>query len=296
MIYEIDKEMKTRSSTRLAAFLLLLALSASFFISSTSAEVTELNGPSEILQGREASISGKASPNEAVWLSSSFEFSLPVSVSDGKYACEFAGVHFPAGEKRFSVTAENVKNIRVSLSPVFWHTIEYPLSGPEDATEDGVATLSISFPARMHGTKIDISGRKNVKVYGDAAEGATAVVLKSEMSIKVTADSNGDFLLNLSTEGVPFGEFLISAGEVEKTVSVVSAESLPLPSPSPRLTPSPTPSPTPNPTLPLTPTPAASPAPTPQETSKTFLIPGFGLVEGLAAALIIFILNKRIKY
>lgn len=129
-------------------------------IAITSTDVTELNAPSVVVQGDAVSISGKASPNESVWLMSLFEIPLPVS--EGKYACEFTGVHFLAGEKTFSVTAENVKNIRASLSPVFCQTIEYPLSGPETAI-DGIATLSISFPATMHGAKIDISGKKTLR-------------------------------------------------------------------------------------------------------------------------------------
>ena len=40
------------------------------------------------------------------------------------------------------------------------------------------------------------------------------------MSIKVTADADGDFKLDVSTKGVPSGEFLISAGEIEKTVRI----------------------------------------------------------------------------
>jgi hypothetical protein len=250
-------------------------------IASTGAEVTELNAPSEVAQGKEASISGKASPNEAVWLSSSFEISLPVS--DGKYRCDFTGVDFPAGEKTFSVTAENVKNIRASLSPVFWQTIEYPLSGPEKATANSIATLSISFPATMHGAKINIKGKKDVTVYGDAADKATSVNLKSAMSIKVTADSKGDFVLNISTEGVPTGEFLITSGEIEKTVRIVSVGEL-----TPALSPPPSPSPTPM----STPT----PTPTPQKTTKPFLIPGFELIGCVAALLIVVIIIGRRYY
>lgn len=42
--------------------------------------------------------------------------SLPVL--DGNYSREFNGIHFPDGEKAFSVTAENIKDIRIALSPV----------------------------------------------------------------------------------------------------------------------------------------------------------------------------------
>ena len=74
------------------------------------------------------------------------------------------------------------------------------------------------------------------------------------MSLKAVADSNGDFLLNINTEGVPTGEFLIATGEIEKIIRIVSAEEL-----------------TPTPTL------------SPQKTTKPFLIPGFELIECIAA-------------
>ena len=124
--------LRRRIATRMR-MLIILAMFLLIFtptITITSADVTELNvNPRVVVQGEEASILGKAAPNEAVWLKTSFAISLPVS--DGKYACDFSDVYFPAGEKTFSVTAENVKNIRTSLSPVFWQAIEYPLSGPE---------------------------------------------------------------------------------------------------------------------------------------------------------------------
>ena len=180
--------------------------------------VTELNvSPQVVVQGEMVSITGKASPYEEIWLNYSFELFSPVS--DEKYSREFIGMPFLAGEKVFSVMAENVKNIRVSLYPVFWQTIEFPLEGPENAT-DGIATVSLSFPMMMHGAKIDISGKKNVSVYGAAADGATSVNIKISQSIKVSADSNGDFFLEINTGGVPEGELLISAGEIEKTVYI----------------------------------------------------------------------------
>ena len=120
----------------------------------TNAEVMELNVEPEVVNpGDTITISGKAAPGEEVWISSSFELSLPVS--DGKYSREFNNIHFPAGEKTFSVTAENIKNIRVSLSPIpFLGTVENPLDGPLNAT-GGTATLSISFPAELFGVEID---------------------------------------------------------------------------------------------------------------------------------------------
>ena len=232
---KMNPKIFTRMSAMLIVLSIFLLVLAPFTITLTSAEVTELNVPPWVVQGETLSISGKAAANEAVWISSSFELSLPVS--DGKYCHEFNGIYFPAGEKEFSVTAENVKNIRISIYPVFGQPIEYPLEGPKNAT-NGTATIFISFPVEIDGWEVDISGKKNVSVYGDAADGATYVNLKIGMSIKVTADSNGDFALDISTDGVPLGEFLITAGGIEKTVEVVLTEPTPTPTPTPTPSPS----------------------------------------------------------
>ena len=187
-----------------------------------SATVTELNvTPDVVLQGEKVKVCGKASPNEDVWLGASFEISTPVS--EGRYHEEFKGIEIPKGEKTISVTAENVKNIRISIYPVFvfwfWQTIEYPLEGPLNAM-NGTATISVSFPADFYGKPRDIHGAKDIKVYGDALEGADAVHLIVKTSIKVTADSEGRFELEVSTKGVPPGEFRINAGGEEKKVRI----------------------------------------------------------------------------
>ena len=221
-------EMKKKNGL-FTIFILALTLAFAFFITITitGADVTELNvNPEVVIQRENVSISGSASPNEEVWINSSSMIPLPVS--DGKYSHEFNGIHFPAGEKAFSVTVEKIKDIRIALNPVFGQTVEYPLEGPMSAT-NGTATISIPFPVTWENITIDIDGRKNVKVYGDAAKGATSVTLKVGMSIKVTADSNGDFKLDINTEGVPLGEFFISADGIEKTVEVVSMEPTPTP-------------------------------------------------------------------
>ncbi len=204
--------------------ILVLALTFTFtlFIAIGSAEVTELKvNPEIVIPGENVSLFGRAAPNETVWIKSSFNSSLPVS--DGKYSAEFEAILFPPGEKGFSVRAENIKDIRVSLGPLFlFPAVEYPPDGPRKAT-NGIATIAISVPFTMWGiTVIDISGEKNVNVYGNAAEDAEFVNLSVDMSIKVIADTNGDFKLDVNTGGIPLGEFVITAGELEKPVGVVS--------------------------------------------------------------------------
>ena len=230
-----------------------LLLLCAFIVSVTiaGASVTELTvNPSVVVSGETLSISGKATSNEEVWLKSSFVISLPVS--EGKYSREFEDIHFPAGKKTFSVRAENINDIRVSLGPILFMTFKYPLDGPQKAT-NGVATISISLPI----SGIDVTGEKDVAVYGAALEGATSVILTTDMSIKVPADKNGDFILDLDTEGVPFGEFSIAAGGKEKTVQIVRTKPKPTPTPRPShdrdKEPDTTSTPTITPTIALTP-------------------------------------------
>jgi len=222
-------------------------------VTNAGASVTELNvNPSDVVQGETLSISGKARPNEAVSLKSSFVISLPVS--GGKYSEEFKGIHFPAGKKTFSVRAENIKDIRVSLGPILFMTFNYPLGGPQKAT-NGVATLSISLPF----SGVDVTGEKDVKVYGAALDDASSVILTTDMAIKLTADKNGDFKLDLDTEGVPLGEFSIVAEGKEETVQIVRTKPKPTPMPrssydrddEPDISPTPTIIPTVAPTTPL---------------------------------------------
>ncbi len=205
------------------AILVVLTLLSliSFPITSTSAEVTDLQvSPEVVVQGEQLAISGLASPTEEVWLNLSFELVLPVS--EGNYSREFYDLNFPKGKKSFSVTVRNIKNVRLGFYiPFLKWWFEYPLDGPLNAT-DGNATISISFPATIENTTINIEGEKDVLVYGEALEGATSVTVEVNMSICVTADSNGYFKLNQSTTGVPAGEYVLAADGFQKTVQVVA--------------------------------------------------------------------------
>jgi hypothetical protein len=259
------------------------------FTGISSASVTELNAPAWVVQGEMLSISGKAAPGEEVWIGSSFDRTLQVS-ADGRYSDEYKGIDFPEGKKKISVRAENIKNIKVSISPftatcdgetikvTLW-PIPIPLIEKPLEIKDGVVVLSLSFPMSQFGTEIDIpSGKRDIEISGDALDNAAPVILSVAVSINVSADSNGYFSRDVSTSGVPIGEFEITAGEQRKTVRIVSTEPTPSPSPTPtpsngegdgaqEPTPSPTPSPTPTPTPSPSPTLTPTPTPTPTMTS-----------------------------
>lgn len=140
--------MNPRNFTRASAMLIVLTMfllilaSAPFTITLTSAEVTELNVPPEVVQGETLSISGKASPNEVVGIGSSFEISLPVS--DGKYCREFNGIYFPEGEKVFSVTAENVKEVNVYDFPSLGIGVAIPYGAYDIKRGEGFVNVGIS--------------------------------------------------------------------------------------------------------------------------------------------------------
>jgi hypothetical protein len=288
-----EMQMKHINAISCMGLLLLCAFIASVPIAGAS--VTELNVPSFVVQGDTLSISGKASPNEAVWLDSSFGLSLPVS--NGRYSEEFRGINFIAGEKKISAHAENIKTMQLAVSPftatcngetvkvTMWPGIPV-MEAPLEIT-NGVVTLSFSFPMKISGIEVDIpAGKKDIKISGDAVDDASSVNLKIAISIKCIADSIGDFKLDIDTGGVPEGEFLITAGGIERTVQIVltepkqtSTQKSPsiMSTPTPVITPTspiPTPSSSPEPSSRLKPTavPApteiSSPSPTPTPTEE----------------------------
>ena len=157
-----------------AIFFLALAISFAFSITITGAAVTGLIvNPDVVVSGEIVSLSGRAAPNECVWLKTSFAISLPVS--DGKYSREFQDLLFPVGEKTFAITAEHIKDIRISLGPILlFPVVEYPLDGPLETAND-IATISMSFPVTWANMTVNIAGRKTAKVYGDAADDAAEV-------------------------------------------------------------------------------------------------------------------------
>lgn len=253
--------------------LLSVLLILSCFFTVANGEVKELNVPEEVLQGNEVTISGLATPNEAVWIGSSFTVSLPVS-SDGGYNHEFRGINFPEGEKKVTIRAERIKNMKVVISgievicdennvSVIRKMLGIPvtLMKSPSVIKNGVAILSLSLPREVPGVPvpIDLKGEQDIKISGDAADDTTSVNLDFKMALKVIADTNGAFQEKLSTSGVPVGEFRITAGEKSANLRIVSEL-------TPVATPTSAPTPTPAPTPASTPTPTPTPVPTPTPT------------------------------
>ena len=93
-------------------------------------------------------------------------------------------------------------------------------------------------------------GEKKFSVTKNAAEGAISVNVKSAKSISgkpVRIQPYSYVELDIDTGGAPKGEFLITAGGIEKAVEIVSAEDMPIPTPTPTPSSSSISSPSPSP-------------------------------------------------
>jgi hypothetical protein len=180
---------------KLSVWLLVLALIplASAF------EVSPAN-PSP---GEDIVIDGTSAPNEEVRLRSSFQMDLPVA--EGKYEYE-TSVLIPQKPNRFTVTARNVKDLNAGVKMVIWITKRFEASG-------GVATVS----------QADVPpGRYNLKMFGEALPGATAVPVKVEAETAVQANSEGSYSLTIDTSGIPAGDYHIEGDGDSKTVRIGS--------------------------------------------------------------------------
>ena len=102
--------------------------------------------------------------------------------------------------------AVNVKNLYVSVKVLllFWVT-----KGVE--AKDGVAAISQgNVPP----------GTYDVVIYGDAAEGASKVIIQITASTRIVTGQNGLYEYSYDTRSIPPGKFTVKVGGVTKTVTL----------------------------------------------------------------------------
>jgi len=156
--------------------------------------------------GNKITLTGTASPNEAVSLRSTFSMNLPVAAGQYEYETQ---VNIPQKPNRFTVTARNVQDFNAGVKLVIWITKSFPASS-------GTARIS----------QADIPpGEYNLKMFGEALPGSTAVPVKVEAETQVKADSQGNYVLDIDTRGIPAGEYRIEAAGVAKTIKIGSTQS-----------------------------------------------------------------------
>ncbi len=177
---------------RLAIGILILAL-----ISTCAAfEITPANPRS----GEKIIIKGTTDPNEVVHMRSFFQMDLPVT--NGKYEY-ITTIEIPQKPNRFTVTAQDVKDLNVGVKMIVWINMHYEAAG-------GSATASQG----------DVPpGRYNLKLFGEASSGA-AVPIKVEAETEVMSDSKGAYNLAIDTSGIPSGDYVVEINGDAKTVRI----------------------------------------------------------------------------
>jgi hypothetical protein len=128
-----------------------------------------------------------------------------VTLRKGKgYAYDIPGVHMPGKPNNFTVRASGVKNLGVGVKknqsdskggyfPRIW------ISSQAKADKDGNAVLENDMIS---------PGRFQFKVFGDAADKVSRVLVEMEVVKKL--DINGKFNLSLDTSGFPSGNYSIN--------------------------------------------------------------------------------------
>ncbi|MBN1324055.1 MAG: hypothetical protein JW986_08705 [Methanotrichaceae archaeon] len=181
---------------------LLLFLSPSLLIGTSAAlDVSS----SQVSPGDSIVVSGEASPGDDVTLSSSFRMDIPVV--DGRYEYLADGVSIPSKPNQFTATASNVADMNVGVKMGIWLTKSIPASsGRASISQGGIPP-----------------GRYTLKVSGQAEEGASFVEMEIRARTTVEADSEGRYSLEMDTDGVPEGVYVIEGQGDRVEVRIGSA-------------------------------------------------------------------------
>lgn len=180
---------------KLLGIFLIISISSAFEVS-----------PANPNPGDTITLEGEAPPEEEVSLGSSFSINLPVSAGKYEYATE---VTIPQKPNRITVTASNVQDFNAGVKMGIWITKSFPASS-------GTARIS----------QKDIPpGSYNLKMFGNALPGSTAIPVSIKAETEVKADSQGRYSLDIDTSGIPEGEYRIEAAGETKTIQIGAASS-----------------------------------------------------------------------
>ncbi len=178
-----------------------------FLIHPVSA-ITLTISPENPAVGDEITIRGTASPDEV--LHPSVAFGKNINAANGKYDYRLYGIKIPSGENNFAVVANNAKNLNVRIKMLLWWTKS------ADAANGTARVSQGNVP----------SGTYNVRIDGNAADGASSVPLTITASSKIAADSQGNFEYRYSSSGIPAGTFNLSIGGTTRTIILREAPNL----------------------------------------------------------------------
>lgn len=162
------------------------------------AEVTEISvSPEDPSPGDTITVTGKASPNELV--SASVSFQETQKVSDGTFAYSLSGVTIPDGSDSFGLVANGVDGLKIQ--------VKVPILGYVSVPE---SLIGINGNVATFGTGKINSGTYDIKLSGSSPEEQVGLSFNARATI--TADENGDFVYTYSTDNIPEGDYSINIG------------------------------------------------------------------------------------
>ena len=195
-----------------AIIVLLCAMTMLFLaISPTAlAEVTEVSiSPENPSPGETVTVTGKASPNEVIPVSISFE--KVQDVSSGTYAYSLIGVTIPEGSESFSLKATGVDGMKIEVRlPILGYV---PVPGSMISINGHVATF---------GTGKINSGTYDIRLSGNSPNDKVTLSFNAKASI--TADADGNFAYTYTTDNIPEGNFNINIGGTPLQLKLGSTE------------------------------------------------------------------------
>ncbi len=144
----------------------------------------------------------------------SFKDTIPVFA--GRYSYDLVGINVPQRPNNFTITASEVKNLKLGLKKIQDNTTRIWVTQTIVAPE-GKATAQSDLPS---------PGNYHVKIFGDAAEGASEVDMKLTAVKKIKASR--DFSLSIDISGFPAGKYTITARVDTGCFTDLTLDGLPL--------------------------------------------------------------------
>ena len=160
--------------------------------------------PSNPVVGDTITLTGKASPNEAINCQAWFE--VNPAISPPYYGYIMNSVEIPSPPNIFKVIGENVNYVSINVKMGMWITKR------ASADSNGVATVSKSNVPE---------GTYDMKIGGTIKDQSKPVKLKIMASTTINADENGNFKYAYKTNNIPEGTTIyMSVGGVNKEIII----------------------------------------------------------------------------
>jgi len=184
--------------------LMLTAIPADATVSSVS--IT----PANPVKGDTVVMNGMAGAGEAVPITITFHMAAPVK--NGKFTYSLSSVDIPSPNS-FTVIASNCKRLSVSASLTFL-PFPYTLTSQKSGSTQTISQSGVP------------SGKYNIRIFGDAVDWTSPVMLTVRAWTKTTADASGRFSYSYDTSPVPAGVFEVDVGGIKKSIMLSEGSSV----------------------------------------------------------------------